>query len=461
MKSVTNIEELFSKLLENGPEMYQPIGIVMNNVSSDEQKRLYRDQFDNMKNSGNYLNALLLVAKSGKKFMRTFEYLSSIKDFPNIGDTSALLEYFALILESGSLNEVESLELVQLAISKNKLEIVRKWLATDKIFCTSQLGKVVLEVDQSLALEIFEKSGSNSMILHCLATMGNFDEFSTRLEQSSADLDAKIVFSALIKSDKRYIPSFIKSILIIDSSLFNEQLLREILNADLDNLLQEVIEILLENPIIFNGCNSIDFNTDLAIKILEKCPALFPKYMKICQQNNMELRHDDILLLLKEVNMPSIAISYESDFDEALKLSASVIGSEDEIHSMRLSSLDIKNLILKLLEDDSKKFGLLCAKFGQFIEVKDFEEVKNILKKKLNDSIIFDFLIFWSNRIEVSDKLANEILNSTISLKDDKKLSEVCQRIDFSNPLEIFEKIKVAFVNVNFSLIYLKFVFII
>lgn len=443
IKSVVDIEELFSELIENGPDVYQPVGIVMNNISIPEQEKIYRNQFDKLKNSGNYLSALLLVSRSEKNFMRTFEYISSIKDFPNIGDTSALLEYFALILENGSLNEVESLELIQLAISKNKLEIVRKWLESDKIFCTTQLGKIVLEVEPSLALDIFEKSGSISMILYCLAILGKFDDFSILLENHISDLDAPSVFSTLLKKNKGFLLKFLNSISAARGFIFNERLMRDILLSDLGDMVSDIIQLIFDNPKILVDCKSVDINTDFALKIVDKNPDEFSRYVEMCKNQCLEFRHETILPLLKAANLNSIAFCYESDIDEAFKLAEYLIGHEEEIHSMHLSSSSIKLLINSLLDDNVEKYGALCARLGELVSFEDFEDVKNNLKDMLNDALFCNFLVFWSSKIDFSEDEANNLLISTIKLGDDSKLSELCQKVSFADPLKIFEEIEV------------------
>jgi hypothetical protein len=61
----------------------------------------------------------------------------------------------------------------------------------------------------------------------------------------------------------------------------------------------------------------------------------------------------------------------------------------------------------------------------------------------LNDALFCKFLVFWSSKIDFSEDEANNLLISTIKLGDDSKLSEVCQKVSFADPLKIFEEIEV------------------
>lgn len=436
-----NIEPFFSKCIENGVDHYQSVGIFMNNVSLEKQASIYRNYFDKLKNSGRHLEALLLVAKSGKPFLRTFEYLSSIKDFPNINETSALLEYFAIVLEDGKLNEVESLELVQLALSKKKLDIVRKWLASDQIFCTPQLGKVVIEADPELALNIFEKSAAESMIVHSLAILGKFEEFSNLLRTTSEDIDLKSIFSSLLKNNKELIPSFLSAVIQGRKTCLNESLVLEILNNDLSTA--EVYEIFVKNPELLVYLNSEQINTGIAVKLVDINMDLFCEFVSICEENSLDISKKDILPFLKASNMNVLSFSFESNIDECIHLAEHMVGHEKSIKSTNLSSSDVKKFIFKLIEEGSSKYSKLCAKMGEFIKDEDFEEIKELLRVNVDEETFCDFLIARSQNMKSESGIADEILTSVIKLQDESRILDICEKGEFSDPLSAFRAISV------------------
>lgn len=442
-----DIEPFFSTCIHKGEKFYEPVGIFMNNLSLERQAEIYRNQFDNLKNSSMYQEALLLVAKSGKPFLRTFEYLSSIKDFPSINETSALLEYFALVLESGKLNEVESLELVQLALNKKKLDIVRKWLAADQIFCTSQLGKVVLESDPELALKFFENSNSEAMVLHCLAILGRLNEFSSRIKSSSI-VDCDAIINVLLKTNIDLVPEFISAIAKVNSSKITDKMLQMIFNTELGSFSAEIDKIIANCPNILLSINSQQINTQIAIRLVDSNPNLFSQFILACEEHNLELSRADILPLLKrDKNLSDLAFSFESNLDECINLADQLLGKEESIKSTNLSKSDVKKIIFRLIEKDSVKYERLCAKMSEFIDESDIEEIKILLKANVREEHLCDFIIFWSQKLKSNFDFNDDILISAIKLEDEARLIHISQCIDLSNPIEAFNQISVSILN--------------
>lgn len=441
-ESTINIESFFNKCAEKGMEYFESIGIFMNNISTEKQAEIYRNYFDNLKNSNNHLEALLLVAKSGKPFLRTFEYLSSIKDFPNINETSALLEYFAIVLEDGKLNEVESLELVQLALKKKKLDIVRKWLDSDQIFCTVQLGKAVIETDPELALKIFEKSDSESMIIYSLALLGKFEEFLNRLNSTTECIDVKDIFSSLMKSQRDLIPKFISAVIQEKFTLFDKELVLSILEADIGSFSAEVYEIFAKSSELLVHLNSEEINTNISIKLIEIRAELFSDFVIMCEENDLKLSKEDILPLLKASNMNALAFSFEPNLDECVKLADDTIGHEKTIKSTNLSHSDTKKLIFKFIEKDPSKYAKLSVKMSEFIDENDFEEIKELLKTNIDEESYCDFLI---SRSSLGSNVVEDILDSVIKLQDESRILDVCEKTEMADPKAAFTKLSVRF----------------
>lgn len=68
------------------------------------------------------------------------------------GQTSPILVYFSTLLEQGSLNAAESLELVRPVVAQGRKEFIEKWLNENKLECSEALGDVVKPLDLQLAL---------------------------------------------------------------------------------------------------------------------------------------------------------------------------------------------------------------------------------------------------------------------------------------------------------------------
>uniref|UniRef100_A0A914HD52 Clathrin heavy chain n=1 Tax=Globodera rostochiensis TaxID=31243 RepID=A0A914HD52_GLORO len=66
-----------------------------------------------------------------------------------------LLIYFTTLLEQGSLNKYESLELCRPVLAQGKKQIVEKWISEGSLDCSEELGDLVKQYDINLALSIY------------------------------------------------------------------------------------------------------------------------------------------------------------------------------------------------------------------------------------------------------------------------------------------------------------------
>ena len=91
--------------------------------------------------------------------LRTSETIQKFKHVPtSAGQTSFLMQYFGILLESSQLNKHEAVELCQLVLAEGKKELIEKWLTADKLECSEQLGELVVQVDPTLAHSVFHKA---------------------------------------------------------------------------------------------------------------------------------------------------------------------------------------------------------------------------------------------------------------------------------------------------------------
>ena len=66
--------------------------------------------------------------------LRTPETIQRFQQVPaQPGQTSPLLQYFGILLESSQLNKYEALELCRPVLAQGKKQLVEKWLKEDKV----------------------------------------------------------------------------------------------------------------------------------------------------------------------------------------------------------------------------------------------------------------------------------------------------------------------------------------
>src|SRR5262249_3699814 len=117
---------------------------------------LYAKQFDQLFNSGNYLEAAKIAANSPRGFLRTAQTIEKFKRLPaQPGQMAFTLQYFGMLLDKGALNKHETIELAQPVLQQNRKHLLEKWLKEDKLDCSEQLGDMVRPYDVNMALSIY------------------------------------------------------------------------------------------------------------------------------------------------------------------------------------------------------------------------------------------------------------------------------------------------------------------
>ena len=93
------------------------------------------DRFNQLMNSGNYNEAAKIAANSPRGILRTNVTIEKFKSLPVMnGQVSPILQYFGVLLEKGSLNKFESLQLAVPVLQQGRKNLLEKWLKEDKVF---------------------------------------------------------------------------------------------------------------------------------------------------------------------------------------------------------------------------------------------------------------------------------------------------------------------------------------
>lgn len=138
---------------------------------------LYQRKFDELLSSGQYVEAAKTAANSPRGFLRTPETIERFKSLPQPQNgLSVILQYFGMLLDQGSLNKFETLELVRPVLAQNRKHLLEKWLKEDKLECTEELGDIVRGQDLTLALGIYQRANAPQRVVASLAELGQFDK---------------------------------------------------------------------------------------------------------------------------------------------------------------------------------------------------------------------------------------------------------------------------------------------
>ncbi|KAB8336830.1 hypothetical protein FH972_021138 [Carpinus fangiana] len=137
---------------------------------------LYQQRFEGLFSSGQYTEAAKIAANSPRGFLRTQSTIDRLKSLPQQqGQMSVILQYFSSLLDKGSLNQYETLELARPVLAQNRKHLLEKWLGENKLHCSEQLGDAVRPHDINLALQIYQKANVPQKVVACMAETGQFE----------------------------------------------------------------------------------------------------------------------------------------------------------------------------------------------------------------------------------------------------------------------------------------------
>ncbi|KAI9810581.1 MAG: hypothetical protein M1826_003503 [Phylliscum demangeonii] len=137
---------------------------------------LYAQQLERLLQQGNHVEAAKVAASSPRGFLRTPQMIDRLKAIPaGEGQLSVILQYFGMLLDKGTLNKHETLELVRPVLAQNRKHLMEKWLKEDKLECSEELGDIVRVHDLNLALAVYLKANVPHKAVAAFAETGQFD----------------------------------------------------------------------------------------------------------------------------------------------------------------------------------------------------------------------------------------------------------------------------------------------
>ncbi|KAH9275316.1 hypothetical protein BASA83_002084 [Batrachochytrium salamandrivorans] len=92
------------------------------------------------------------------------------------GQISPILQYFGILLEKGELNKFESIELARPVLQQGRKQLLEKWLKEDKLDCSEELGDIVKQFDQTLALSVYLRANVPQKVVTSFAETGQYSK---------------------------------------------------------------------------------------------------------------------------------------------------------------------------------------------------------------------------------------------------------------------------------------------
>lgn len=139
-------------------------------------ENLMAAEFDRLLSQGQIQEAARVVAASGSA-LRTPATIARFQQIPaQPGQIPPLLMYFSTLLETGKLNEQESIEVARPVLQQNRLPLMEKWLKEDKLTASETLGDLIMQYDAGMALSVYLRAECHSKAIQCFVQRGEYDK---------------------------------------------------------------------------------------------------------------------------------------------------------------------------------------------------------------------------------------------------------------------------------------------
>lgn len=207
-------------------------------------ENLMRQQFQNFLNQGDYANAAKVAASSEQ--LRTQDTIDKLKHItPQPGQISPILQYFSTLLDRGSLNQYESVELAKPVLQQDRKPLFEKWLKEDKLTCSEELGDIVKSYnDPALALAVYIRANVSIKVVSCLAELGQFDKIMPYCQKVGYEPNYANLIQNLVRVNPDKASEFATSLLATGDVQLNVESIADLFF--LQNLIQQGTAFLLD-----------------------------------------------------------------------------------------------------------------------------------------------------------------------------------------------------------------------
>ncbi|KAJ3372990.1 hypothetical protein HDU91_001672 [Kappamyces sp. JEL0680] len=160
------------------------------------------DRFNQCMAMGNFNEAAKIAATSPNAILRTPATIERFKTCPVApGQVSPILQYFGILLEKGELNKFESIELARPVLQQGRKNLLEKWLKEDKLNCSEELGDIVKQFDQTMALSVYLRANVPSKVVSCFAETGQYNKIILYAQKVGYQPDYAYLLQFILRAD--------------------------------------------------------------------------------------------------------------------------------------------------------------------------------------------------------------------------------------------------------------------
>merc|ERR1719343_1678291 len=208
-------------------------------------ENLYAAEFERLMSMNQVIEAAKLVARSGTA-LRTSATIARFQQIPaEPGQPQPVFQYFSTLLESGKLNQEESIELAKPVLQQGRPQLMEKWLKDDKLTCSEALGDLIMPSDTGMALSVYLRSNCHSKAINCFVMRQEYDKIVPYASSVGFKMDYSSMLNNLLFSNPQGALDLAKGLVSAEGGpLINIQATAEAFLSS--NRIQETTAFLLE-----------------------------------------------------------------------------------------------------------------------------------------------------------------------------------------------------------------------
>ena len=404
------------------------------------------NQFRNLLQMGNFNDAANLAVNSEENFLRSREILEEIKKIHinPFWPLKTLFDYLSNLINITKLNEIESLELCKLAISKNDINDVEKWILEEKITLTEELGDL-FQKDSRISLEIYLGSNSSQKIVASFIMLGMFD----KLDDYCKKVDYKPDWIDIVATVASQWPEKTEQILS-----FIEK--NENLNVDSKSLAQKLIQLKMYQNAASFLLNVLKEDREEDSELQTLLFEITLKYLPNQVNNLFSLNffthydHQKIAILCKRAGFYHYALNHLTNLSSIKKCIVNTQSIPEDFLIKYFDDLSdewsFECLRELLINKDNDNAPLVAKIAGIYWEKLGIDKVINLFNETKNNYSIY---LFISEVVKSSDDpdIHFRCLKETAKIGDFQEMIKICSESNHLQP----EKVRDYLINQDFE----------
>lgn len=405
---------------------------------------LFNSQFQRLFQAGQYAAAAKVAAESPRGILRTPKTMALFQNIPpQPGQAPPLLAYFSVLLESGKLNKIESLELARIVLQQQRKQLLEGWLGEDKLECSEELGDLVKPFDVKLALGIYVKANSHSKVCLALAETGQYDKIVLYAQKVNFNADWKFLLNNLLNVNPEAASSFAQN--LINGKLLDLNVAVDMFTQRGPSYVPATTSLLLD---VLKGNKAEEGH--LQTRLLEINLIHHPKVADAILGNEMFSHYDRVKIgqMCEKAGLPQRALEHFTNVDDIKR----VMGNQSHLlnpewlvgYFARLSAEDslecLKNLLRLNPRQNLQMVVNVCQKYSEALQparvIDMFEQFK-----------IFDGMFFYLGAIvNTSDDpvVHNKYIEAAAKTGNLREVERIVRDSSHYDPVKVKDFLKEA-----------------